>query len=349
MAAPIGRSDSSLTGSELERLLAEEPWEVSFFQAVRLLERFSGRRPVGGFTPPSEEAARFAGDPSLGFPPSEIRALVPRPELPPLMRVSFFGLYGAMGVLPHVYTEFIQERAFGKDTAFRDFLDLFNHRLVAFVYRAWFKYRLAIAWERSDDEIASRELSCLLGLGTPGLQDRQEISDETLIFYAGLVARQSRSAAGLEALIGDYFDLAVRVLPFAGAWRELDRSSWTCFGDPSPSNMLGQGVVLGDEVWDQQSTVRLRVGPLTLDRYESLLPTGAAYPALRSLCRFYCGQDVDVELQLVLRREDVPSLGLETGGPGPRLGWVSWLVSRPPEQDKDDTLLLLWNPQRSPS
>ena len=340
MATPLGRTDSPLTGSELERLLLEEPQAMHFFQAVRGLERFSGRQPVGHFTQPSEESVRFAGHPSLGFPPSEIRSLEAREDLPPLMRVNFFGLYGAMGVLPDVYTEFIHERALAKDVAFREFLDLFNHRLVSFVYRAWLKNRFGVEWERTGDEPITRVLLCLLGLGTPGLQDRQVVPDAALMFFAGLLARQVRSAAGLESLVSAYFDVEAQVIPFAGSWRQLDSQSQTRIG-LGGSSTLGEGVVLGDEVWDQQSTVRLRVGPLTLERYEAFLPGGKAHDALKSICRFYCGESIDVELQLVLQREEVPPLGLETEGPVARLGWVSWISSQPPAENKDDGVFLL--------
>ena len=42
----------------------------------------------------------------------------------------------------------------------------------------------------------------LLGLGTAGLRDRQEIEDEALMHYISLVAMQSRSASALEQMLG---------------------------------------------------------------------------------------------------------------------------------------------------
>jgi type VI secretion system protein ImpH len=344
MEAPLGRPDSALTATPLERRFSERPQAFAFFQAVRLLERYSGRRTVGTFAPPAEEAARFGGNPTLGFPTSEIRSLEARADNPPLMRVSFFGLYGALGVLPDVYTEFILERAFHRDHGFRDFLDIFNHRLLSLLHRAWLKYRFVVGWERTGDEPVTRELLSLLGLGTPGLRHRQSVQDEALIFYAGLLARQARSAAGLEALVGDYFDVPVKVIPFAGAWRTIDAGSRTAFdGSGDASLRLGEGAVIGDEVWDQQSTARLRLGPLSLERYHAFLPAGDAHAPLRALCRFYCGENVDIELQLVLDRHAVPGLGLEAGGEPARLGWVSWIVNATPGRDPDDTVLRLWS------
>ena len=89
--------------------------------------------------------------PSLAFPAAEIQRL----ELPeddagqPRMDVNFLGLTGPQGVLPIYYTQLIAERARLRDTAIRDFLDIFNHRMISLFYRAWEKYRFPIGYERT--------------------------------------------------------------------------------------------------------------------------------------------------------------------------------------------------------
>jgi type VI secretion system protein ImpH len=72
------------------------------------------------------------------------------------------------------------------------------------------------------------------------------------------------------------------------------------------------------------------------------LPTGRAYEELRALTKFFTGEQVEVELQLVLARDDVPplSLGADTRPPTP-LGWCTWLRSRPFARDASDTILTL--------
>lgn len=53
-----------------------KPFEIGFFQAVRVLRRLlPGRMPVGRFSPPATEIARFVAHPSLAFPASEIQDL----------------------------------------------------------------------------------------------------------------------------------------------------------------------------------------------------------------------------------------------------------------------------------
>ena len=82
MATPLRKPDPDV---EIESELADEslkelrtrPWNISFFQAVRLLRRaFPSRGAVGEFVPPANEAVRFQANPSLGFPASEPSAQV---------------------------------------------------------------------------------------------------------------------------------------------------------------------------------------------------------------------------------------------------------------------------------
>lgn len=108
------------------------------------------------------------------------------------------------------------------------------------------------------------------------------------------------------------------------------------------SQQLGFGAVVGDEIWDPQSRVRVVLGPLPLREYLDFLPSGTAFGPLRSLVRFIAGDEYDVEAQLILRREDVPGCQLGAGGASaPQLGWVSWSKSRMMDRDASETILQL--------
>jgi len=132
---------------DIEQLIGEEPYRFEFFQAVRVLERLLRERNAPGrFANPQTEAVRFAAHNSTTFPASEIQSLQWREGRAPLMVVNFMGLTGPEGVLPLYYTQFVAERVRAKDTAARDFLDIFNHRMISLFYQAWEKYRFAIAY-----------------------------------------------------------------------------------------------------------------------------------------------------------------------------------------------------------
>lgn len=329
---------------ELEAALEAEPYRFDFFQAVRLLERFSpATKPVGRFARPQQEAVRFAAHPSLAFPASQLQSLERRPDGPARMEVNFMGLFGPCGVLPQAYTELIISRVRERDTALRDFLDLFNHRAISLFYQAWEKYRFTVAYERGERDRFSFVLLDLIGLGTPGLANRQAVRDDALLYYAGLLAQHPRSALALEQLLEDFFEVPVEIVQFAGDWYRLEPEAQSWLTETDRDNeQLAVGAVLGDEVWDPQARVRIRLGPLALDDYLEFLPTGSAFEPLRALVRFFAGDELDFEVQLILKREQVPfcELGAETKE-APRLGWVTWTKWSPMTRDPEETVLRL--------
>jgi len=109
-----------------------------------------------------------------------------------------------------------------------------------------------------------------------------------------------------------------------------------------PSNQLGRGAVVGDEMWDQQARVRLRLGPLTRVQYERFLPGGHDHQLLRAIARFFTHDQCDLDLQLVLARDEVRGCILDgVGEEAPSLGWRTWIRTEPFARDADDTILTL--------
>jgi len=327
MAAAGRTPDPDLTQSELLHSLTSEPFRFAFFQAVRLLQRAgpdSSR--VGGYGDPSAEAVRFRAHPSLSFPASEIQSLEYRGQLPPAMTVNFMGLIGPLGVLPLHYTELIRERTRARDTALRDFLDIFNHRLISLFYLAWEKYRPAVTLELGEEDRFRERMYCFLGLGTPALRERREIPDESLLFNGGLLMMHTRPALALEEVLRGYFGVPVEIEQFVGAWRHVDGDAVCSLGEGLYSDRLGMGTIVGDEIWDAQSGVRIKLGPLSLAQYEGFMPGGGALRQLRDIVAYFAGLEFTVELQLILQRKDVPSCELAGVEPeGPRLGWTTWM------------------------
>lgn len=343
--ATSGRTeDIGVTDSPLEQMLRKEACSFEFFQAVALLQRLRPTsRAVGRFSNPEDEAVNFRANSSLAFPASAIQEIAWPDSGPVRMLVNFMGLCGPMGVLPYCYSELVLERRQAKDATLQSFLDIFNHRMISFFYRAWEKYRFPVTHSLGDEDSFTHHLLDLIGLGTAGLQNRQSVPDEALIHFAGLLGEQSRSAAALEQILGDYFEVPVEVEQFIGGAYPLDPDTQCCLDDSeSDSRKLGFGAVVGDEIWDQQSRVRVKVGPMTLAQYKEFLPDGSAYKPLVALTKFFSNAEFDFEAQLILKREEVPrcEVGTEDGA-APRLGWVSWLKSAPVPRDPDDTILSL--------
>lgn len=327
----------------IEAVLHKTPQEFQFFQAVRLLERlYPNRAPVGRFVSPSKEVVRFSAHASFPFPASQIQNIDwADGTAAPCIMINFMGLTGPSGVLPLYYTELIVERLRQKDRSMLTFFDIFNHRMVSLFYQGWEKYRFAIAYERGERDRFSHHLMDLIGIGTKRLENRLAVRDDSLLFYAGLLSMHTRSAAALERILADYFEIPVEVEQFVGAWQGL-RESDLCRFDRGlgVSEQLGGGAIVGDEIWNQQAGVRVKLGPLGLTQYLDFLPTGTAYDAVRSLAKFISRGEIDFEIQLILKKEEVPpcELGVEDSV-APRLGWTSWAKTKPLGRDADDTIL----------
>ncbi len=100
--------------------------------------------------------------------------------------------------------------------------------------------------------------------------------------------------------------------------------------------------MVGDEIWDPQARVRVRIGPLSRERFNEFLPGGEGHRALSAFTDFFGRGELDFEVQLVLARDDVPPVIL--GGEGDEvtpLSWCTWIRTRPFTRDADETTLTL--------
>lgn len=342
MAAPGGRTDPSL-----EEVLFERGYEFEFFQAARLLARiFAGRKPVGGTARPHEEFARFGARLSMAFPPSAVHDIEQIPDSgdPVRMTVAFLALTGTQGVLPFCYTEWMLERKAAKDDTLAAFLDLFNHRLLSLFYRAWEKHRPPVLYELSaardqQPDSFTHSLFDFIGMGTEGLRGRMRIQDESLLWYAGLIAQRPHSASALRGILRDYFGVPVEIDQCVGDWYDLEEAD-RCYLSPElERNQLGESAFLGEQVWNQQGRFRIRVGPLGLDRFLDFLPDGRAMARLVQFTRYLVGQAMAFDVQVFLRASEVPYCRLtDEGVDAPRLGEMAWLKTREFPADAGDAV-----------
>jgi type VI secretion system protein ImpH len=90
-------------------------------------------------------------------------------------------------------------------------------------------------------------------------------------------------------------------------------------------------------VWGIEHKFRVRVEVARHSQFQELMPDGPTYRALEQVVRFFVGPSFDFDLQIVLKRDEVPRCQLTTRG-SVRLGWNSWLFSKPPSVDVDDAV-----------
>lgn len=324
----------------VERLLREQATSFEFFQAVRLLERLRPlQAPVGGFGQPGAEVVRFGVDPDISFPPSEIRSADLDTDGPARLSVNIMGLTGPLGVLPHVYSLLLAARRQDRDNTAIDFFDVFHHRIISLFYLAWRKYRFTDALESARDDRLDDHVLDLVGVGLGEQRAAAPINERMLAFFSGLLAPGPRSAVALEQMVQEFFGVPARVEQFVGGWYSLPRPEQTEIGREDLPDRLGRGAVAGDEIWDPQARVRIRIGPLDRAQFARFLPTGSAHSELAAIAHFFAHHQFAFEIQLVLERDEVQGVKLGDG-PFP-LGWSTWIRTRPFDRDADETILTL--------
>lgn len=333
-------TQSRTTSPPLTQQFFDETYRYRFFQAVRLLERiYLDRQPVGQDAAISNEVVRFRTRQTLSFPPSEIYQLTEEPHpstAPPELMVSFMGLTGPLGVLPHHYTELVMNRARYRDTALWKFLDIFNHRFISLFYRVWEKYHFPIAYERNGEDQFTVFLYDLVGMGTPGLRDKLSFKDQGLLFYSGLIAQRPHSATAVASILSDYFRVSASIKQFPGEWLKLEQNV-TRLG--SANSQLGVTAIAGEKVWSNQSKFRVCVGPMPLKKFETFVPVGSAFKPLTEMVKLLSGLEFNFDVQLILQQDEIPSCILGTESSGPRLGWTSWLKTSDSKKDDDQVVL----------
>lgn len=347
MAAPVRRS-----ARPLMELLRAEPHRFALLQAARLAELAEpDATPLGEGFDPRDEAVRLKGGLLRGFPASDVAAWEAGGEgQAPALVSAFLSLAGAFGPLPVPLSELALERARRGDTGIRDFLDVFNHRLLSLFIRAKRAHRPVLQRGRPEDTGFTQLLWALVGLGTPGLRSsiarrpraRMRGHERALLECAGLLNQRPISLHALERLLSHAFAAPVKGVPFVGRWMRLDRDQTTVLGRGGRNARLGQGAVLGQRVWDQGAAIRLELGPLPYKRMIRFLPGTETHQALRALLGYALGGMTEVDVKLILPPRQVPPSRLWSSNPrrAPRLGWTSFLQTRPRTTPGEVTLRL---------
>jgi type VI secretion system protein ImpH len=334
MGAGLGREADAL---KFFAELAAAPYRYDFYQTLRRLECLYSDKPRWGRARrPADEPVRLGQDPDLSFAPAPLAAFeADHGGRPPRLQVRLFGLLGPNGPLPIHLTEYARERLrHANDPTFSRFLDLLNHRFLALFYRAWAQAQPQVSRDRPDEDRFATYIGALIGMATPAVVDRDSVPDLAKLFHVGTLVRHVRNAEGLAAVLRHFFGVPVRIEEFVGHWLWFARRERTRLGrEPA---MLGGGAVLGGRVWDRQSKFRIHLGPLTLSEYESFLPGSPLLRQLVDWVRMYACFELDWDVRLTLKREEVPRLALSRRC---RLGWTAWLGARRSEADADDLCL----------
>ena len=337
MAAAIG-----IQRVDIEHLLFHESYRFDFYQAVRLLELThrkllaeTGKDPdrdIQGETFDSEmKGVRFVSNINPVFPASEIEQVTTPFDFnnPYELLVNFLGVAGPM---PDFYTQILldMEKIDPGNKAFRDFLDIFNHRLISLLYQIRKKHRFGFQFKQPEETFFAKYFYSLIGMGTDSLRKRLHFSERSLLYYIGLFSNRNRSVAGLEYILSDYFNIKVATRTFLGNWRIIDNNFVTKIGTEGQNHVLGKSAALGNRIWDQEARFDIRIGPVSGKHFLDLIPlknSQASLP-LYELTKHYSGPEYDFDFVFIVNPNELQAavLGDENKA---KLGWTTWIPPEP--------------------
>lgn len=211
----------------------------------------------------------------------------------------------------------------------RDFLDIFHHRFVSFVFRIGTKYDLAREFSLDCTDSWTRRVLALAGLDAWSGRRTQHIPAWRLARLAPLLATRVRSAKAIQSALQDLCsealgDARVEMLQFAGGWVPLDPTQRTLLA--KSNSILGKSAVLGVQCFHRAGKAIVRIGPLH-ENFRRFLADGDMYPMVRELLEMMSPEPIDLELDLVLDPQARPPFHLGQAA-GQRIGIDTWLSSR---------------------
>jgi type VI secretion system protein ImpH len=324
--------------------LAAEPHRFTLFAALRLLEQTSATQPrLGESRRAADDHVRLGQAPTLAFAPSDVCAFEPAADGLAHLDQFSFGVFGANGALPRHLTEFAYEwRHQREDTTFIDFVNAFQHRLIALFYRAWANSDPTVNMDRPDTDRFATYVGSLFGLAPDSARDRDAAPDYAKLARAAHFGPQVRSAEGLEMILADYFRLPVELRQFVGSWLDVPPELFCRLGGAEGSAVVGRSATLGATNWQCQHKFEIVLGPLNLETFSRFLPGASGLRELHALVRLYTNDEWAWQLRLLLQDAEVPGIELDNVG---RLGWTTWLGGR--RTTADD--VLLQEPRNSPN
>lgn len=324
-------SQRSSTTSVIKQLFTH-PYEFSFLQAVRLFQKLSPNGAnIGTTITPDEDPISFSSRYTYSLPSSDIYR-VHVVDKKPQIEVNFWNIAGPHGALPSPLSEKVDDRMREGDFALKEFLDIFNHRLLSIYYCVAQKYSFVLSPKTSIQTTAGQMMCAVAGVD-PYKDAYATASTAALAQYAGIMWQRPRSAAGLEQILSDYFQIQISIEQFVGSWVDINRRQRTFIGTRRGRNhKLGRTTFLGKRFWQSTHHFVVNVGPLTSDQFYLFVPTGTAYNELCDMIKFYAPLELTFQLKVSLKDgENLVALGFDNPSSKNRLGWTAVLSNTPQE------------------
>lgn len=269
-----------------------------------------------------QKGIKFRPSQYYEFPPRDIRAIT-KEDGDIKFILTFLGLYGINAPLPRCYHEQIvfQENILGKgNIPLQNFLDIFNNRFYWLYYQSWKKYRFYLHLNGDSNNKISERINSFIGRGSFAKNKSSEISDFTLLKFAGVFSQRVRNKEGLRILLSHIFpDFLIRIKEFVPHWVELvDVPS---LGDDD--FRLGKNSFAGRTTIDYMSRICLEIGPVSFEDYLDFLPGTVNAKKLDELLKLYLNDGLEYDIKFIIKAGTIVSVSWNDDRL--KLGTTFWL------------------------
>ena len=182
----------------------------------------------------------------------------------------------------------------------------------------------------------TRRALCLLGLGTEHQPRSGELTSDSfdpnesllaehhsldifplrqrLLAFAGLLSQKTKPPCNLESLLTTYFrdylgeEAPIEVEENVFQWAYLSPKDLHSLGKANSRTGVSHAFIAGTRVPDRMGAYRIHIGPLSIQRFMSLLPDQKAFEMLNELARLASPFGMEFDVDLNLHPQEVPEL-----------------------------------------
>ena len=302
---------------------------TDFYELLRRLEQ-PGKR-FGRSGGVARDPARLGQPIRMSFATSDVQSLeLPSDGSVPKVAVNAIGLFGPEGPMPLHVTKWMLDRASNRwfagdqsgatsDTAFLDFANALQHRMIGFYWRAWADTRPDIQHAHGNGGSVGAMMRALAGLGLGGPERASEAAPHAKLRHATSLFQRVESPRRLVEYLASETGHPVELIEFVGVWNDIPTGLQTRLGQAS--SRLGRDAMIGARFFDRVNRAEVRLGPLSYDDYIGFLDDKATRQNLRQALQFVSGGSMQFDVRLMLAGDAVPRPKL----PDVRLGQSTWV------------------------
>ena len=307
-----------------------------FFHIVRVLENnIKNKTGLASSFRLDDEIIKFKQNPTLKTSVSDtLKCRFNIRENKVELVTNFSSLIGSNGILPYFFTEHILQQMRDKNISMLDFLNIFYHRMISFLYRAWSECNQLVSNEQGKYRDISTDKIPRYIHSTMGEYLQNDCSLKVLhknfkLYYAPHFIRKERSKEKLCSIIRDFFSVDAYVEEFVSQMIKIPEEMKLCFSKYCKYK-IGYNAYIGEKAWNCVMKINLIIGPLDLEDFNWFLPDRIGYNMLKVISSLCVPPEIICDLQLILKGKDVPYV---FGESKVQLGYNSWLISQKPKED----------------